>query len=669
MGTGLFSIGVSGIKAAQMGLLATEHNIVNADTPGYSRQATVQATNVSVGSGAGSIGQGVRILTVKRMYDDFLSERLNTAQTSLSQMDTLHTQLSQIDNMLADPNAGLSPALQEFFSGAQKVAADPSSLPARQTMISTSQTLTSRFQVLDGRLSELADQTNGRIASAVSAINGYSAQIAELNDRVLLAQGAYGQPPNDLMDQRDQLVNELNKLVKVSVNENSDGTYNVFFGNGQQLVGGSRAAELTAQASSADLTRIAVGLKTPGGAQELPESMITGGELGGLLQFRNDSLNVAKNELGRIATSLALTFNAQHELGQDLMGNIAEDGNAFVGEYFTVPDPVVVPNSRNSGVGAVSASFLPPVAPGGPAYDSGFQTNLKTSDYQVTFAAGGAYSVTRMSDKQVVANGVGAGTIDLPGEGLSFDIATVGANGDRFIVKPYGETAGSMEVNSRIAADPRLVAAAAPMRVVKESFNTGSMTIAQGVTTVGYSAAGLPQTLTASAASLNGLAGNWTATYADGTTVAGSGNIALTNGASALSNVEFSGMSFKVAGVPDVGDQFTFDRNDGAVQDGRNAVLFANLQMQKTMDGGTASYQSSYSKLVADNGIQTREAKVRLAAQETVLNQAQSARDSLSGVNLDEEAANMMKYQQAYQAAAKVLAIGGTLFETLLSIS
>lgn len=668
MGTGLFSIGVSGIKAAQMGLLATEHNVVNAGTAGYSRQATVQATNVSVGTGAGSIGQGVRVITVKRMYDDFLSERLNTAQTSLSQLDTLHTQLSQIDNMLADPNAGLSPALQQFFAGAQKVASDPSSLPARQSMISASQTLTSRFQVLDARLSELAEQTNGRIASAVSAINGYSVQIAELNERVLLAQGAYGQPPNDLLDQRDQLITELNKLVKVSVNENSDGTYNVFFGNGQQLVGGGRAVELTAQASSADLTRIAVGLKTPGGAQELPESMITGGELGGLLRFRSESLNVAKNELGRIATSLALTFNAQHQLGQDLMGNIAADG-AFVGSYFSIPNPVVVANSRNTGGGSISVSFLPPDASGGPAYDGGFQTNLKSSDYQVAFAAGGAYTVTRLSDKQVVANGVGVGPVNLPGEGLTFDIGTVGGNGDRFIVKPYGESASSMEVNSRIAADPRLVAAAAPMRVDKASFNTGGMSIGPGVNTVGYSAAGLPQTLTASAGSLNGLAGNWTATYSDGTAVAGSGNIALTNGASALSNIEFSGMSFKVSGVPDIGDQFTFDTNDGAVQDGRNAVLFSNLQTQKTMDGGTASFQSSYAKLVADNGIQTREAKVRLAAQEAVFNQAQSARDSLSAVNLDEEAANMMKYQQAYQAAAKVLAIGGTLFETLLSIS
>lgn len=668
MGTGLFGIGVSGIKAAQLGLLATEHNIVNADTPGYSRQATVQATNISVNTGDGAIGQGVRVLTIKRMYDDFLTGSLNTAQSSYSHLEALHTQLAQIDNMLADPEAGLSPALQDFFTGVQQVAADPSSMPARQSMVSSAETLSARFEMIDTRLSELSDQVDNRITNAVTLINSYAEEIGSLNEKIVLAQGAYGQPPNDLMDQRDQLVNELNKLIKVNTTVNGDGSYNVFIGSGQQLVVGSRAMQLTAQASTADPTRVAVGLATAGGSQELPESLIVGGELGGLLEFRRDSLDQVRTELGTIATSIALTFNAQHALGQDLLGNIAADGGSLESDFFTVADPVVQENSRNTGSGVVTAGFLAPEAPVAPDYEGGFSTSFNPSNYQVVFSAGGNYSITRTSDNQVVATGSGTGTVNLPDDGLSIDISAVGADGDRFLIKPFSEGVDSLAVNERIVSDPRLVAAAAPVRVTEAQSNSGNMLVAQGVVGAGYSAASLPQTLTASATTLDGASTSWTATYADGTNVSGSGSIPLSNGGQNLANIEFSGMSFAVSGQPSSGDTFTFERNTGGVQDGRNALLFADLQTQKTMAGGTASYQSTYSQIVADNGIRTREAKVRMDAQASVLDQAQSARDSLSAVNLDEEAANLIKYQQAYQAAAKVLATGNTLFETLLSL-
>ncbi len=669
MGTGLFGIGVSGIKAAQMGLLATEHNIVNADTAGYSRQAIVQATNISVNTGDGSIGQGVRVVTIKRMYDDFLTGSVNTAQTNYSQMEALHTQLAQIDNLLADPEAGLTPALQSFFSGVQQTAADPSSLPARQSMVSSAETLVTRFQMLDSRLEELSAQVDNRITNAVTMINSYATEIASLNEKIVLSQGAYGQPPNDLMDQRDQLVSELNKLVKVNATVNSDGSYNVFIGSGQQLVVGSRAMQLTAQPSSADLTRVAVGLQTAGGAQELPESLVTGGELGGLLQFRNDSLEKVRTELGTIATSLALTFNAQHALGQDLMGNIAADGGSLQADFFSITDPRVLPNSRNTGSAVVTASFLAPEAPVGPDYDGTFTTSFNPSNYQLTFSAGGNYAITRLSDNQVVATGSGTGTVTLPDDGLSIDITTVGAEGDRFTIKPFSDVIEGMQVNERISADPRLIAAAAPTRVTEGLTNSGSLTFGQGIVGVGYSAASLPQTLTASATTLDGATAAWTATYADGSSVSGSGSIPLDSAGQKLTNIEISGMSFSLAGSSAVGDTFTLERNTGAVQDGRNALLFANLQTSNTMSGGTASYQSTYSKIVADNGIQTREAEVRMDAQASVLDQAQAARDSLSGVNLDEEAANLIKYQQAYQAAAKVLSVGNTLFETLLSIA
>lgn len=665
MSTGIFSIGVSGLSAAQLGLLATEHNVVNANTPGYTRQATVQATNVAINTGAGAIGQGVHVQTIKRMYDQFLTGQVNSAQSQVSELDSYYAQISQIDTMLADPEAGLSPALQDFFAGVQQVASNPSLLPARQSMIASAQTLATRFHSIDTRLSELKVQVNERITNAVTEINAYAAQIADINQRIVVAEAGYGQPANDLLDQRDLLVSELGKLIKVSTSTNTDGSYNVYIGSGQQLVVGAQSMELTAVASTSDPSRIVVGLKTAGGSQEFPESLITGGELGGLVEFRSDSLDLVVNELGRVAASLALTFNAQHELGQDLQGRIAGDAG-FVGEFFTISDPKVIAHAYNTGSASLTASFMAPVAPSAPDFSGNFYTELTTSDYRVQFGAAGAYSITRLNDNQVVASGSGTGTVTF--DGVSLNISTVGANGDKFVIQPTSEIARNIGIETRIVADPRLVAAAAPVRVSPVVTNTGSMTLSQGIVGVGYAAPASPLTLTATATTLNGVGGTWTAVYSNGSTSTSTGNIPLTSGTETLSKVVFSGMSFDVNGTPATGDQFVIQRNTSGVQDGRNAVLFAKLQTQNTVSDGTATFQSAYARLVADNGIRTREAKVQLDAQSAIRDQAVATRESLSGVNLDEEAANMLKYQQAYQAASKILEIGNKLFDTILSL-
>lgn len=665
MSTGIFSIGVSGLAAAQLGLLTTEHNVVNANTPGYSRQATVQATNVPINTGSGAIGQGVHVQTIKRMYDQFLTGQVNSAQTQVSGLEAYYSQINQIDIMLADPEAGLSPALQDFFSGVQQVASNPSLLPARQSMIASAQTMATRFHNIDTRLSELQDQLNGRISNAVTEINAYAVQLADINQRVVLAESGYGQPPNDLLDQRDQIVAELNKLIKVTTSTNTDGSYNVYIGSGQQIVVGARSREMTATPSTADPTRIVVGLKTAGGTQEFPESLITGGELGGLIDFRNSSLDLVVNELGRVAASLALTFNAQHGLGQDLSGRIAGD-TGFVGDFFTISDPKVVENAYNTGSGSLTASFMAPVAPTSPNYSGNFYTELTTSDYRVQFGGAGAYSITRLDDNQVVASGSGVGVVSF--DGVSLNISAVGADGDKFLLQPTSEVARNIGIDSRIVADPRLIAAAAPVRVTQFVTNTGSMSIAQGIVGVGYTAPASPLTLTATATTLNGVAGTWTAVYSDGTSSTTTGDIPLTSGTAMLAKVAFSGMSFEINGTPAAGDSFEVKRNTGGVEDGRNALLFARLQTQNTVSDGTATFQSAYARLVAGNGIRAREAKVQLDAQGAVRDQAVATRESLSGVNLDEEAANMLKYQQAYQAASKILEIGNKLFDTILSL-
>ena len=287
-----------------------------------------------------------------------------------------------------------------------------------------------RYQGLEDRISQMYEGVNSQITTAVASINSYSEQIAKLNESIISAGSSINQPPNDLMDQRDQLVLELNKLVRVTTTTNSDGSYNVYIGNGQQLVTGTQVTKLTALPSIADPSRLAVGLQTASGSQELPESVVTGGTLGGLLSFRSGSLDRIANDLGRNAVSLALTFNAQHALGQDLLGQSI--GNAgFVANFFTVSQPTVIANGNNSVVtpATISAALVTP-----PPIDGSYTLDLN--------GAGTLYTLTRQSDG-TAWNGASLAALQAAvpaSEGLALTGATAaaGASAHVFCPAPIG---------------------------------------------------------------------------------------------------------------------------------------------------------------------------------------------------------------------------------------
>jgi len=669
MGTGIINTGISGLQVAQLGLLTSGHNITNANTPGFNRQRTIQASNIAMLTGSGYIGQGAHVSTVERLYDSFLSAQVNRAQTTSSELEVYYTQIKQIDNMLADPNAGVSPALQDFFRGVQQVSANPSQLPERQAMISSAQALVARFQGLADRISQMYGDVNGQITTAVASINSYSKQIASLNDAIVIARSSISQPPNDLLDQRDQLVLELNKLIRVTTTTNTDGTYNVYIGNGQQLVTGTQVMTMTSLPSLADPSRFAVGLKTAGGTQELPESLITGGSLGGLLTFRSGSLDRVANDLGRNAASLALTFNAQHALGQDLLGQSIGNAN-FAANFFTVLPPTVIASTGNSIVSpaTISAVFSP------AANEANFYTKLTSSDYRLGYD-GTNYTMTRLSDNTQWSNASLAtlSSTIAGSEGFAFSVtAGTVASGDSFIIQPTRAAAKNISVNATVAADARLIAAAMPIRTAAASANTGSGKISAGDTLPGF---GTPAILAdvmfkydsvGNTLTLTGLpaGANISVSVGSTSTVYPGPTIPYTSGA----KITLASVSFDISGNLNNGDIFTLGRNPGGVSDGRNALTLGELQTQNTMSGKTASYQSAYAQLVSEAGNKSREIEVKSQAQSALLKQSNDARDALSGVNLDEEAANLLRYQQAYQASAKTLEIGSKLFDVLLSI-
>lgn len=630
------SIGVTGLTAASIGLTTASHNIANASTPGYNRQTIVQGTNFSVLTGAGFIGQGTHVETVKRVYSQFLSDQVLSAQTSAAEMSTYEQHISQIDNMLGDSSSGLSSALSSFFTGAQQVASNPASIPSRQSMLSAAQSLVARFGSLDQRLSELRNGVNDEIAAEVSNVSSYASQIADLNQRILYAESSsQDQQPNDLLDQRDQLISQLNQSVRVSTVKQSDGTVNVFFGNGQPLVVGTDAYSLSAVASTDDPTRIVVAIRTPGGTSiQVPESQVAGGTLGGLIGFRTGTLDEAQNALGRIAVALTQTFNDQHRLGQDLAGTLG-------GDFFSVAGPNVIANTANTGTGLPTATVTD-------------VNQLTTSDYRLLYD-GTNYVVTRLADNTVVSS---TATLPITVDGVTIGVGTWAPNAnDSIQIQPTRAGAGSIAV---VLADARNIAAAAPIRTAAALTNTGTGAITAGsvdTTTQPPLNANLQQPITITFS-------NPPTTY----TVTGTGAPAGAQPYSAGSNISINGWTMQISGAPAAGDIFTVSSNVGGTADNRNAVLLAGLQTANTMVGSTTSYLGAYTQIVSDIGTTTRQVKTIGQAQQTLADQATAQMQSMSGVNLDEEAANLIRYQQAYQASAKVIEISSKVFDSILAL-
>lgn len=765
MGTSILGIGQSALAAAQLGIATTGHNIANANTPGYSRQILLQSAAAAQNDGGSFIGQGTRVGDVRRIYNEFIGQQVNATQSSQNYSSSYLNQVQRINNLVADQTAGISPSLQEFFSSIQNLASTPNGTAgaaARQSVLSTGAALTARLGNLGAQLDQISEEVNSRISQTISDINGYAKQISQLNDSIETAESISGGAiPNDLLDQRDYAVTQLSKLVNVSVVEQS-GKYNIFMGTGQPLVLGAKVSVLQPTSSLTDPSRIQASYESNGKLVQLNEQSITGGELGGLFAFRSNSLDVARNSIGRIAIAIATEFNDQHKLGQDLNG---QQGTNF----FSVAGPISTPSSANTGTANIAASFT----------DVGA---LTLSDYRVQYLAGtipapNYFKITRVSDGAVTTSNTLPAVVD----GITFNLsssAVLPAVNDEFLVKPTAGGASSLQV---AITDVAKIAAGVPLSTVTPSTNLGtgkvtsgtidgpvasksnSLTATIGPVTVADSF--LPSTLSSPlnltfATAPNSLSGfpigalvsvtsggvtsnyevaaaaapaatppkvvnvpytsgatityggmsfvikdnptaptagetftlasstpvtSTTLTYNSGTNsfsgFPATANVTVKNGNTTTSyvagstipyiegaTVSFNGTSFVMSGNYRNGDVINISNNANGSGDNRNAVLLAGLQTKNTMASGSTSFQGAYGQFVSLVGNKAHELEITNSAETKLLDQALQAQQSESGVNLDEEAANLLRYQQAYQAAGKLMQIASQLFDALLAL-
>ncbi len=548
----LLGTAISGLTASQRNLAVVGNNITNVNTPGYSRQSAELVSRIPSPHGSGFVGNGVEVSTVRRIYDQFLGNQVTSRTSSFEQMDTLYNLAARVDNSLAGESSSLSPTIQAFFNAVQDVSNNPTSIPSREVMVSEASTLASRFQSLNREFDSLRDQVNTQMEVFTSEVNSIAGSIAELNQDIAIARAsASGQPPNDLLDQRDRQINRLAELVSVNRVEAGDGSTNIFIGSGQALVLGTEAATLSTTRGSFDPAQREI-LFTSRTTSTPIGSQLNGGQLGGLMDFRRNVLDSAQDGLGRIAIGMADTFNVQHQLGDDLNGN---PGGLFFAAINATSPAVFANVNNNAASGTVAVSIN----------DS---AQLKASEYRLNYD-GANFSLLRLSDNTVVDSGFG--TAGLPrtvaGEGITLDLSGTIAAGDSFLIRPVRYGARDM-------------------------------------------------------------------------------NVALASGA-----------------------EFAAAASGNASGDNSNALAMAGLQTQKLLGNGSETYQSSYGKVLADVGVKTREAKVNSEAQQVLLDNAIEANSAVSGVNLDEEAADLIKYQQAYQAAAQLVKVADTLFQTLLNVA
>lgn len=623
----LLSTGVSGLLAFQRALDTTSHNIANVATDGYSRQRVLIGTRPPQGYGNGWLGQGASVQTTQRVYDDFLAAQTRTTSSSLEHLDIYATHAERLNDMFGDSENGLSATLQNFVNALQSVANSPASVPARQVLLSEANTLKQRLQFFDSRLDEIGGEINSRIKGEVAEVNSLAQAIAKLNDEIQTGYARTGgQPPNDLLDQRDRLLDELSQKVTVNAVRQDGGTVNVFVGNGQPLVLGSDVNELAALPDPYDASRVTIALRTPGSAVDIT-SNISGGALGGLLDFRGEQLDPARNALGRIAVALSDVVNAQHRKGIDLSG-------ALGGDLFAVGDAEALASDLNTGTGTVAVTRANVGA-------------LTGRDYILEMTSGGWELRDSLTGAAVPMSGSGTAADPFVADGIAIEVGGAANVGDTFLIRP---TRGAIENMDVVISDPSRIAAAAPIRTAADAGNSGSATISVGEV-LDSSAPQLGTPVTIEFLSPN--------TYS----INGSGTFAYTDGAS----LNVNGWPVQISGTPAAGDTFTVTDNTSGTGDNRNALLLADALQAPVLNNGTTSLSSAVGEFVGGIGVATRQAQINRDAQNVVYQESLAAKDAVSGVNLDEEAANLLKYQQAYQAAAQLIRIADTMFQTLLA--
>lgn len=615
----LFSTGVSGLNAAQVALNTVGNNIANAGTDGYSREVVRQTERVVPQAARYTVGSGVDVVAVERAYSSYLTQAVWTSNGNLQRATTYNDLAGTLNSMLS-ASGDLQGALDGFYGGFDTVANAPNDSSARQAALGNASAVASVFNTLGTQFASQQQQINSQIGSTVASINTTLDNIASLNKKIHESLG--GSTPNALLDQRDALVNTLSGYLGVTAVAQTDGTLSVYSSSGQALVSGSSAFKLGVANDAYDASRTNV---FDSSGTDIT-TRLSGGTLGALLDYRANVLEPAQNRLGQAAIALATSVNAQQGKGLDLNGQLGAP-------IFSLPSPLALASKNNTGSAAVGVQVSDVSA-------------LDSADYTLRYD-GSNWSMSTTAGQPVALTTNPNGT--LSGAGLTLSVSGIAQAGDSFRIEPTRNAATGLAVSM---TDPSGIAAAAAVQAQPTAANAG----VSSLQVTDATNAGLFDNVTVSFPT----AGTYAITDNTSGTVLGSG--AYTPGQALAAN----GWSLKLSGAPAAGDSFVVSANSNGLNDNSNALALAALAGQKTLAGGSRSVIDNYTLLTTEIGNAGAQASSNVTTQTSLHSQAMSTQQAVSGVNLDEEAANMVKYQQAYQASAQIISTAQSIFNSLL---
>jgi len=649
MGSGLLTLGTRAMFANQAKLDTIAHNISNASTEGYSRQEVLLSTEGGRYTGAGFYGRGVKIDTVTRASDSLLTKQFNL-NNSVSAADQARLdKLTQLEKSLPTGEAGVGYSAGQMLNSFVDVANQPQDLSARAVTLSRAEELASRMRTAGTQLTELQAGTLSDMKTTVAEINSLAARIADMNQKIAQVTGS-GHEPNDLLDQRDLLVKNLSEKIQISTVAADDGSLSVFVGGGQQLVLSNTSSVMGIATDEFDASKghLTIG-GTPATQHAIDESLITGGSIAGLMRVQNEDIDSARNQLGQMAAALSWRVNQQQSFGLDL----STPPTAGVA-MFDVGTPQVLPSVKNT-----SSLSNPPVSM--TVIDG---RELQASDYSLVedTASPGTYTLTRLNDNQTW-NVVDGDRVD----GFQINIGAAVASGDKFLLRPVGNAATNMK---RVLDKPTGIAAASPVTATVDPSNKGTATVGAlkivATPTTAYAPVDIVFT------NANVAAGGEDYELRDS-----GGNVIGTGTWTPGSPIAYNGFELMLNGVPSDGDQMAVDPTQYPSGNNGNALSLLALRDEDIVGrinqgaGSTApgaTITNAYSQVIGSVGVRVQDAKTSATISSTLAANSLELLTNQTGVNLDEEAARLIQFQQGYQAAAKILQVAQTVFDTLINI-
>nr|KAJ9620780.1 hypothetical protein H2204_012090 [Knufia peltigerae] len=618
----VLSTGTSALLAFQRALATTSHNVANLNTPGYSRQKVDFATATPQNYGYGDVGNGTRIVDIRRAADQLAISRLLDSGGELARLKQLSGMADRVNALFSDAATNVAGVWSNFFDTVSGLSSNAAGTADRQNMLDGGKALANRFSQLNTHLNNLNGEVNNGLMAGATEVNRLASEIAQIN-------GAIGtniaNAAPDLLDRRDQLISQLVGYTGGTAVIQDGGIMNVYTAGGQALVVGTTASKVTTVADPYQPERLQLALQTQGGTITLDPKAV-GGQIGGLLEFRDTVLTPAQAELGKLAVGLAETFNSTHRQGVDLYGQMG-------GDFFNIGTPRVTGNAGNTGTGAITASY-------------GDLGKLEAQNIVLKFDGSNWAASRADTGASVPLTGTGTAADPLLINGVKLVVGGTPAANDRFLLQPTAGVAGSLEM---AITDPSRIAAAAAIKGAAALANTGTGKLS-GVTVTDSANANLrnPAAIVFTSATTYTIDGGPPQTYTPGQTISA------------------NGWSFVLDGVPKNGDTFNITPTPAGSSDNSNATKLSKVESAKAFNAGTVTLGGALGGLTTQVGAAARSAEYSLGAQQVIADQAQAARDEVSGVNLDEEAADMLRLQQAYQAASQLISTADSMFQTIL---